>query len=119
MTLTGILKNILLVIISVAIWATPITLLQSMGYAVALAGLVYYSLGYDQLAKGYHAATAWAHNVWNDQPTQGPSRSVRRGIAVTIIALFSTFILLATFKGSDITQAGLDMMTSKSGAGAS
>jgi hypothetical protein len=50
MTLTGILKNILLVIISVMIWHTSITGIQFLGYAVALAGLVYYSVGWDQIA---------------------------------------------------------------------
>ncbi|KAL2019986.1 hypothetical protein VTK56DRAFT_8986 [Thermocarpiscus australiensis] len=49
MTLTGILKNILLVIISVLIWHTSISWLQCLGYSVALAGLVYYSLGWDQI----------------------------------------------------------------------
>ena len=35
---------------------TPITPLQAVGYAIALAGLVYYSLGYDQLARAAAAA---------------------------------------------------------------
>ncbi|KAK4151319.1 triose-phosphate transporter family-domain-containing protein [Chaetomidium leptoderma] len=49
MCLTGILKNILLVIISVMIWHTNISGIQFLGYGIALAGLVYYSLGWDQL----------------------------------------------------------------------
>ncbi|KAK3685980.1 triose-phosphate transporter family-domain-containing protein [Podospora appendiculata] len=49
MTLTGILKNILLVIVAVLIWHTSITSLQLLGYAIALAGLVYYSVGWDQI----------------------------------------------------------------------
>lgn len=57
MTLTGILKNILLVIVSVMIWHTNISGLQFLGYAIALAGLVYYSIGWDQL-------TTLAQSVW-------------------------------------------------------
>jgi hypothetical protein len=57
MTLTGILKNILLVIISVMIWHTAISWLQFAGYTIALAGLVYYSLGWDQI-------TALAQATW-------------------------------------------------------
>ena len=49
MTLTGILKNVILVFASVLIWTTPITLLQLFGYVVALGGLVWYSLGWDQI----------------------------------------------------------------------
>jgi drug/metabolite transporter (DMT)-like permease len=57
MTLTGILKNILLVIISVMIWHTNISWLQFLGYAIALGGLVYYSVGWDQI-------TALSQTVW-------------------------------------------------------
>jgi hypothetical protein len=57
MTLTGILKNILLVVVSVMIWHTNISGLQFLGYAIALAGLVYYSIGWDQL-------TTLAQSVW-------------------------------------------------------
>lgn len=45
MTLCGVLKDILLVAASVAIWGTPISPLQYFGYAIALCGLVYYKLG--------------------------------------------------------------------------
>ena len=45
MTLCGVLKDILLVAASVAIWGTPISLLQYFGYSIALCGLVYYKLG--------------------------------------------------------------------------
>ena len=45
MTLCGVLKDILLVAASVAIWGTPISALQYFGYTIALSGLVYYKLG--------------------------------------------------------------------------
>lgn len=68
MTLTGILKSILLVIISVIIWHTSIGSLQFLGYSIALGGLVYYSLGYDQFAKGYHLARDhWKETEWTTE----------------------------------------------------
>ena len=45
MTLCGVLKDILLVAASIAIWGTPISALQYFGYTIALCGLVYYKLG--------------------------------------------------------------------------
>ena len=45
MTLCGVLKDILLVFASIAIWGTPISGLQAFGYSIALCGLVYYKLG--------------------------------------------------------------------------
>ena len=45
MTLCGVLKDILLVGASVAIWGTPISGLQGFGYSIALSGLIYYKLG--------------------------------------------------------------------------
>ncbi|MDI1487490.1 MAG: hypothetical protein OHK93_006760 [Ramalina farinacea] len=45
MTLCGVLKDILLVAASIAIWHTVISPLQYFGYSVALCGLVYYKLG--------------------------------------------------------------------------
>ena len=45
MTLCGVLKDILLVAASIAIWGTPISPLQYFGYTIALCGLIYYKLG--------------------------------------------------------------------------
>lgn len=44
MNLTGILKSIILVAASAVMWATPLTLIQLIGYGIALAGMFYYSL---------------------------------------------------------------------------
>lgn len=44
MNLAGILKSLLLVGASAIIWATEITLLQGLGYAISLAGMFYYAL---------------------------------------------------------------------------
>ncbi|KAK1780387.1 triose-phosphate transporter family-domain-containing protein [Copromyces sp. CBS 386.78] len=68
MTLTGILKNILLVGASVMIWQTSITALQFLGYAIALAGLVYYSLGRDQIVEIATQLWTFLRNVWENSP---------------------------------------------------
>lgn len=49
LTLCGVLKDIILVFASIAIWGTPVSLLQFFGYSIALGGLVYYKLGGDTL----------------------------------------------------------------------
>ena len=64
MTLTGILKNILLVAISVLIWNTAISFLQFFGYTIALIGLVYYSVGWEQIAAASTAMWAYLKALW-------------------------------------------------------
>lgn len=49
LTLCGVLKDILLVCASIAIWGTPISGLQYFGYSIALCGLVYFKLGGETL----------------------------------------------------------------------
>ncbi|GAB1314296.1 Sugar phosphate transporter domain-containing protein [Madurella fahalii] len=73
MTLTGILKNILLVIISVMIWHTAISWLQFLGYSIALAGLVYYSLGWDQIVTISSAVWVYTRGVYESVSTNSSS----------------------------------------------
>jgi hypothetical protein len=112
MTLTGILKNILLVIISVLIWHTSISWLQCLGYAIALAGLVYYSIGWDQLvgissglwlyAKGvFDSARGGYSSVSGSEgdAANGAGRlpaAVRRGLIMGV-ALIVVLILVGGF----------------------
>ena len=56
MALCGILKDILLVIVSMMIWNTPVTGTQWFGYTIAVCGLVYYKLGAEQLKLSFDAA---------------------------------------------------------------
>lgn len=53
MSLTGILKSILLIAAAMVIWQTPLTLLQGVGYSIALVAMCYYSMGGFDEAKGY------------------------------------------------------------------
>jgi hypothetical protein len=114
MTLTGILKNILLVIISVLIWRTPITALQLVGYSIALAGLVYYSLGRDQIVSLYHTALAYAKGGYEavrggssssdeeggQQGGSGGSGGISSsGVRKVLIAGVAAFIVMALVGG--------------------
>ena len=49
LTLSGVLKDILLVIASMAIFKDPVAPTQWFGYSIALGGLMYYKLGGDKL----------------------------------------------------------------------
>jgi hypothetical protein len=49
LTMSGVLKDILLVVASMAIFGDPVTLQQYFGYSIALGGLVYYKLGAEKL----------------------------------------------------------------------
>ncbi|KAL8669068.1 MAG: hypothetical protein Q9168_006328 [Polycauliona sp. 1 TL-2023] len=61
LTLCGVLKDILLVVVSIVIWGKPVTGLQYFGYSIALAGLVYFKLGADTIkAKFSDGGRAWA-----------------------------------------------------------
>lgn len=49
LTLSGILKDIILVATSIMMWNTPVTSLQTCGYTIALGGLLAYKTGADNI----------------------------------------------------------------------
>ncbi|OTA02334.1 hypothetical protein A9Z42_0026660 [Trichoderma parareesei] len=93
MTLTGIFKSILLVIASVLIWSTQITFLQTVGYIIALAGLTYYSLGYDQLASLGTASLAWINEFLSMNGGNSAMRS-KRAVVVGLSSLVAVMVVL-------------------------
>ncbi|KAM4056307.1 triose-phosphate transporter family protein [Hirsutella rhossiliensis] len=99
MTLTGIFKNILLIVVSIVIWQTEITLLQGVGYTIALAGLTYYSVGHDQLARSAHAALAYAAAAVS--PSSSSALQVRRIVLLAIFALSSLLVIMLTMRRYD------------------
>lgn len=58
LTLSGVLKDILLVCASVAIWHSPVSMLQMFGYSIALGGLMYYKLGAEQIYRNIEGVSA-------------------------------------------------------------
>ncbi|KND94122.1 putative sugar phosphate/phosphate translocator [Tolypocladium ophioglossoides CBS 100239] len=89
LTLCGVLKDIMLVVASMMIWGTQVTALQFFGYSIALGGMVYYKLGFEQL-KGYagEAGRQWAEF--------GARKPVLRKIAVIVLSVFVLFTLFGT-----------------------
>lgn len=103
MTLTGILKNILLIIASVLIWKTSITFMQFVGYSVALFGLVIYSTGWEQLKTSGQGAFAKVRGVWNSQTLDEGRLSplVRRAIFFALLVFITLLLVIGfAYKGS-------------------
>ncbi|SPJ72549.1 related to triose phosphate/3-phosphoglycerate/phosphate translocator [Fusarium torulosum] len=90
MTLSGILKSILLVAVSVVIWSTHISLLQTLGYSVALMGLVLYSVGYEQLLNTWEEAVAWGTGTLNREGEMSPT--LRKIIMVGCLGFITVII---------------------------
>jgi hypothetical protein len=122
MTLTGILKNILLVIISVMIWHTAISGLQFVGYTIALAGLVYYSLGWDQITAlaqatwlsmrgGYESLSGGAAGAGTPEEQQGRlPAAVRRALIMGVAAILVLVLAGWFFYGDGIAStAGISL----------
>lgn len=94
LTLTGILKNVLLIFASVLIWHTHITGLQWIGYPLAIGGLLVYS----ETVKWDHVASfaAWAKGAVEsgalDENRLPPS--VRRIVIVAAVALITIMLFV-------------------------
>jgi hypothetical protein len=87
MTLCGVLKDVLLVLASMAIWATPISGLQAFGYSIALAGMIYYKLGSEAL-KSYGSE---ANRRWAEFGTARPALRKLIILGAAILFLFFVF----------------------------
>ena len=116
MTLTGILKNILLVIVSVLIWSTSITLLQVFGYAIALAGLVYYSVGWEQVKTASESSLVLARQVYADpaRAWQSWSPLVRRAVFLGSALLLTLIVVVSWWwpSGGAVEDQGHPMSAS-------
>ncbi|SPQ27625.1 48b86b1f-3b9d-47ef-8c76-4ab472be3150 [Thermothielavioides terrestris] len=95
LTLCGVLKDVLLVVASMIIWGTQVTGLQFFGYSIALAGMIYYKLGYDAI-KGYAGE---ASRQWADF---GNRRPVLRRLASILLVLLTVFVLLGGLAPDDL-----------------
>lgn len=77
----------MLVVASIIIWGTTVTALQFFGYSIALGGMIYYRLGYDQI-KTYvsEGGRRWAEF--------GQQKPVLRKVSIIVFAVLIVFILL-------------------------
>jgi hypothetical protein len=94
LTLSGVLKDILLVFASMLLFKDPVSLLQAFGYSIALGGLIYYKLGGEKL-KDYlgQGSLAWAQF--------GQARPVARKLVI-LGAVFVSFFLIVGAMGPSI-----------------
>ena len=99
MTLCGVLKDILLVAASIAIWGTPVSALQYFGYSIALAGLVYYKLG----GATIKAQLSEMNRAWAEYGANHPA--LRKVIVFGAVLIFLVLVLggLAPTVGYDST----------------
>ncbi|KAF7551046.1 hypothetical protein G7046_g7826 [Stylonectria norvegica] len=86
LTLCGVLKDVMLVGASMAIWGTPVTSVQFFGYSIALGGMVYYKLGFEQF-KGYIGD---ANRQWAEF---GARKPVLRKLTIIVLSAFVIFTL--------------------------
>lgn len=84
MTLCGVLKDILLVAASMAIWHTPVTPLQFFGYSIALGGLVYYKLGGEKIRE----YSGQAQRSWAEYGSTNPGQRRLVVIGAVVIGFF-------------------------------
>ncbi|KAJ4411956.1 hypothetical protein N0V91_001094 [Didymella pomorum] len=89
LTLSGVLKDILLVLASMFLFRDPVTLLQAFGYSIALGGLIYYKLGGEKLKEAISAGgMKWAEF--------GQKRPATRKLLVFAGVIASMFMILSS-----------------------
>ncbi|ROT34565.1 TPT-domain-containing protein [Sodiomyces alkalinus F11] len=93
MTLTGILKNILLIATSILIWRTNISLLQGIGYSIAIFGLVLYSTSWDQLKTAAANSFVWFSKAVKNPEDGRLSPLVRRGLIAAVLLFFLALLV--------------------------
>jgi len=97
MTLTGIFKSILLVVVSVLIWNTSISGLQFFGYGIALAGLTYYSLGWEQIVTLTAGFTSWLNSIFGSQGSETRLSPGARKAVIAVLAGLTTLVVASGF----------------------
>ncbi|KAF1931741.1 TPT-domain-containing protein [Didymella exigua CBS 183.55] len=119
LTLSGVLKDILLVLASMFLFRDPVTLLQAFGYSIALGGLIYYKLGGEKLKEAISAGgMKWAEF--------GQNRPALRKLIVFAGVVASMFMILGslgpryapdqTGKLYDGVQSGIGHVLGEKGA---
>ncbi|EAT82928.1 hypothetical protein HBI56_068850 [Parastagonospora nodorum] len=89
LTLSGVLKDILLVFASMFLFKDPVSLLQAFGYTIALGGLIYYKLGAEKL-KEYLGQGGMK---WQEL---GHTRPVLRKLMIFAAVIMSMFMILGS-----------------------
>ncbi|KAK3669380.1 hypothetical protein LTR78_010725 [Recurvomyces mirabilis] len=101
MTLSGVLKDILLVAASMLIFRDPVSPLQGFGYSIALCGLVYYKLGGDKMKE--HLGSG--QRAWADYGVRHPA--LRRVLVFGLVCA-TVFVLLGGISVSGVVPGTYD-----------
>lgn len=107
LTLCGVLKDVLLVCASIAIWGTPISGLQYFGYSIALCGLVYYKLGGEAIKTQFGEM----NRLWAEYGARHPA--LRKAFVFGVVLLLVILLL-----GSLAPSVGYNPIQSVIGADA-
>lgn len=84
LTLSGVLKDILLVVASMMIFRDPVSPLQFFGYSIALSGLVYFKLGADKFKEYF----AQGGRQWSEYRATNPAIAKLIVFALAVGVLF-------------------------------
>lgn len=114
LTLCGVLKDILLVVASVVIWADPLSGLQMFGYSIALGGLVYYKLGADKLRETYVKLRNDGTVAWRNFGDTYPA--LRKATLIGATVIFLLLGLGSLYGGSSAGSAYTGVRLSDSSA---
>ena len=87
LTLCGVLKDILLVAASMAIFGTIVTPLQFLGYMIALGGLIYYKLGAEVIGQ-------YASPVTDRWSAFGQNRPGLRKLVIFGLGMLTVWVLV-------------------------
>ncbi|KAI1138804.1 TPT-domain-containing protein [Hypoxylon sp. FL0543] len=94
LVLTGVLKNILLVITAVAIWGTPIASVQLVGYSWALIGLILYQSNWEETNEALRTSVRRITNF--------SSRGGRKSRLLLAGTTMSFFLFIAFVRGGRV-----------------
>ena len=97
LTLSGVLKDVLLVTLSILIWNTHITSLQFFGYSIALGGLVYYKLGGQRIKELVGLSSELPKSQQDVPHKSGGRRNV--AVAVLIAMCIASLIFMRDSNG--------------------
>lgn len=106
----------MLVAASIALFGSPVTFTQWFGYSIALAGMVYYKLGYNQIA-GYARDGS---RMWAEYGTTNPAQRKMVIFGAVILFLFLLVGGLGTASGvtsKDAVEKGSEMFKGITGGG--
>lgn len=94
--MSGVLKDILLVVASMVIFRDPVTAQQFFGYSIALAGLVYYRLGAEKMQSLAKDVRLQLGNFRHQNPAR---TKILANVAILAIVVFGLLMWGPDFLG--------------------